>query len=90
MMSAQRAFDFDGITYDATRDGPRMTKQLQKVKRLMSDGQWYTLSQIATACGCSESSASARLRDLRKAKFGAHTVERKNCGGGVWVYRVKI
>lgn len=79
---------FDGITFDAKRDGPRLAGHLQKVRELMSDGRWRTLEQIASFVGCSEASASARCRDLRKARFGSHTVERKNGGDGLWLYRM--
>jgi hypothetical protein len=89
-MSAQIAFTFDGTTYDPSRDRVRLTRQLQMLKRFLSDGRWYSLTQIAAALGCTESGASARVRDLRKERFGSHEIERKNCGGGVWVYRMKV
>jgi putative component of toxin-antitoxin plasmid stabilization module len=31
---------------------------------------------------------SARVRDLRKAKYGAHIVDRRYVGHGVWEYRL--
>ncbi len=69
---------FDGQTCDAPFDSKRLSGQLEKVYRLMIDGEWRTLAQIRTAIGAgSEAAISARLRDLRKPKFGSHTVERR-------------
>ncbi len=80
----------DGITFDRERDGSRLAKQHHRVKALMRDGQWRTLAQIASLLKIPEASASARRRDLRKEKFGAHTVDHRNCGGGLWEYRLTI
>jgi hypothetical protein len=79
---------FDGVTFEPAQDAARLTGQLERVRNLMCDGQWRTLSEIAVRVGGSEAGVSARLRDLRKEKFGAHTVERKRVDGGLWVYRV--
>ena len=79
---------FDGETFDPQRDGPRLTGALEAVRDRMADGRWYTLRELAQAAGCSEAAASARLRDLRKAKFGGYTVEREHVGGGLWRYRL--
>ena len=79
---------FDGRTYEPAKDESRLTGHLQKVLALMSDGRWRTLDDIAGRVGCSEASASARLRDLRKPRFGSHTVERQRIEGGLFVYRL--
>jgi len=80
---------FDGYTFDPTLDGARLTTQLQRVKALMADGRWYSLSSIARQVGGSEASVSARIRDCRKLKFGGHTVDRLRVKEGLWVYRLK-
>ena len=83
---------FDGVTYNR-QDGPRLWTQLEAVRHLMSDGQWRTLHQIQDALwwgygsSASEAGVSARLRDLRKAKFGGYVVDRRRFGG-LWEYRV--
>lgn len=69
--------EFDGATYDHDRDHLRLGAQAQRVVDLMRDGQWRTLSEIATATGDPEASVSARLRDLRKPKFGRHDIGRR-------------
>jgi len=43
---------------------------------------------LAHWAGGSEASVSARLRDLRKAKFGAHTIERQRVSAGLFRYRM--
>ncbi len=84
----QPSLDFDGETFDGRRDGARLTGQLERVRRVMSDGLWRTLQDIAREAGGSEAGVSARLRDLRKPKFGGLEVERRHYSGGTWVYRV--
>jgi len=81
---------FDGHTFDPALDGTRLRTLLMRVHRLMHDGEWRTLARIVMAVGGSEAGVSARLRDLRKAKWGAHTVERKRHpeADGLWLYRV--
>lgn len=81
---------FDGRTFDLERDGRRLTTQWERVRDLMLDGQWRTLHQIAQALDVPEASASARLRDLRKPRFGGYRVEHENHGGGTWRYRVLV
>ena len=78
---------FDGETYDPQRDHARLTGQLSRVKAYLADGGWHTLAEIADAAGGSEAGASARIRDLRKAKFGGYDVARRNVAGGIWEYR---
>jgi len=82
--------DFDGVTYDERRDGSRLNGQLRRVFDVMRDGDWYRLRALADKVGASEASVSARIRDLRKAKFGGYDVDRRNRGGGVWEYRLKV
>lgn len=81
---------FGGETYDAARDGLRLGEQLRGVFELMKDGEWRDLIDVANHVGASQASASARLRDLRKEKFGGHTVERKYVRDGIWFYRVLV
>lgn len=80
---------FDGKTYEPSRDYVRLKGQMLAVFDLMADGQWRSLRQIADIVEGSEAAVSARLRDLRKEKFGAHVVDRKHVGCGLHLYRVK-
>jgi hypothetical protein len=82
----------NGPTMEAVDHG-RIAKQRAKVYALMLDGQWRTLSEIAAITGYPEASISARLRDFRKARYGAHTVDRArraDPASGWWEYRLTL
>jgi hypothetical protein len=79
---------FDGETFDLERDGPRLTKQLGRVFDFMKSGEWRSLWQISEAIKGSEASVSARLRDLRKPRFGGFSVERRRLTAGLYQYRL--
>lgn len=78
----------DGQTYDHARDGARLAGQHARVLAFMRDERWHTLAEIALHTRDPESSVSARLRDLRKPKFGGHTVEREFVKDGLHRYRL--
>lgn len=80
--------DFDGATFDPVRDQERLAKQMIAVRQAMSDHEWHTLFQLSLATGAPEASISARLRDLRKARYGSHTIERRYVARGLWEYRL--
>jgi len=83
--------EFDGRTYSSEHDHARLARQLRKVAALMLDGSWRTLAEIAGAIDEPEASISARLRDLRKDRFGAYIVERQHrheAERGCYEYRV--
>ena len=83
------SFDsFDGRTFSDAQDGERLRTQLFRVRMLMLDGAWRTLAEIETKLDCPQASISARLRDLRKEKFGALTVDRQRRTRGTFEYRV--
>lgn len=82
---------FDGATFDPQLDQDRLSKQLGRVFELMRDGEWRTLDQVQAFAGGREAAVSARLRDLRKPRFGGYCVERRRVGvGGNWEYRVLV
>ena len=89
MMQLDMQRYFDGATYEHERDGGRLSAQYAKVFSLMSDGRWRSLAEIARETGCPEASVSARLRDMRKPRFGAHTVNRSYAGDGLFIYQVE-
>lgn len=94
-LERQQAEDtsFDGNTFSPARDEERLRGQLTAVQSLMADGHWRTLTEIAIDCHLSDASLpgiSARVRDLRKSKFGAHTIERRYLHNGIWAYRMVI
>ena len=84
---------FDGATYQPAQDGARLSSQLHATRELMLDHEWRNLAQIALALRkhglhVTEASISARLRDLRKARFGGFDVERRRLIGGLFEYRI--
>lgn len=80
---------FDGSTYQPARDYERLSGQLLRVRNAMADGRWHQLDELVSKAGGTVASVSARIRDLRKPKYGARTIERRNAGGGLFEYRMK-
>lgn len=80
----------DTGTYVEARDGVRIAKQRRLVHAVMADGQWHTLQELGEGLRYPEASVSARIRDLRKARYGGHTVERRYLGNGLWHYRLVV
>lgn len=78
----------DGETYDHAQDAVRLAAQHQRVAGLMMDGAWRTLAEISAVTGDPESSVSARLRDLRKVRFGGFEVDRRRRSKGQFEYRI--
>ncbi len=74
--------EFDGVTYEPKFDADRLRGEIARVYRFMKQirERWWTLKEISYHTGDPEASISARLRDLRKAKFGSHTVNRRRRG----------
>ena len=84
---------FDGKTFVEELDGERLGRQLSQVRALCLDGVWRTLREISLALEAPEASVSARLRDLRKPRFGEHEVMRRRRGdprSGLHEYRVLV
>lgn len=82
---------FGGITAKRALDDYRLKSLLHRVYRLMYDHRWRTLAEIQKEVGGSEAGVSARLRDLRKEKFGGHVIEKRRKGEGkrgLWSYRM--
>lgn len=84
----QPSFQFDGETFEPELDAERLSRLLDRVRRLMLDGHWRTIGEIQRLVGGSEAGVSARLRDFRKPRFGGYTVERRRIKGGLHEYRV--
>ncbi len=90
---SQSLFDFDGRTYEAPKDKVRLNKQGLRVFLAMQDARWRTLGEIEAITGDPQASISARLRDFRKDRFGAHTLDRRRRGygaKGLFEYRLIV
>ncbi len=84
-----QAPEFDGKTFNQRRDGRRLNGQLAAVHSILSgDYRWYGLRELATRCSGSEAGVSARIRDLRKPKFGGHIIQKRCVNNGLWEYRL--
>lgn len=73
----------------------RIVGMLAAVVKVAADGQWRTLEDIQRAMASNGAhhelpAISARLRDLRKAEFGGHTVERQTVRGVRGLHRYRI
>jgi hypothetical protein len=79
---------FDGRTFVQSRDGERLGAQMAAVLRTMGDGDWWTLTALSAVTGAPEASVSARIRDLKKARFGSHKIESQYVRRGLWQYRM--
>ena len=81
----------DGRTFDEVLDKHRLNAQMRRVAvAMLRDGRWQSLHELQLATGDPQASISARLRDLRKPRFGSHTVERRRRlhVPGTWEYRL--
>lgn len=78
---------FDG-PYVTEDDDTRLKTQLGRVFALMRDGKPRTLHEIHSAAGGSAAGISARLRDLRKSKFGGFEIITENHGAGRFTYQL--
>ena len=79
---------FDGSDYNENRDRRRLSAVLRQVLAIMQDGQWHNITELAQATGASEAGISARIRDLRKSRYGSNNIEKKHIIDGFWEYRL--
>lgn len=88
---SQGELRFDGPMFDPALDAERLGRQLRAVRDYMLDlgGRERTVPEIAADLHFPECSISARLRDLRKPRFGGYRVEsRRVTPGGLYTYRL--
>ena len=84
---------FQGSDLDYSLDFPRLSKQILRIFKLMSDNRWRTLNEIARATNDPEGSISAQLRNMRKDYYGNHIIDKRRRGlpkNGLWEYRLVI
>lgn len=82
---------FNGPDYQFSLDFFRLTRQHDRIKEFMRDGEWRTLKEIEAATGYPSASISAQLRHLRKKRFGSWLVDKRRRGiesYGVFEYRI--
>ena len=84
----QEQLKFDGSDYVHERDSHRLTGQLKRIYVELQSGEWFTLNQLADITGDPQASISAQLRNLRKERFGSHTIEKLHLSNGLYNYRL--
>ncbi len=82
--------DRDGETFEPARDRVRLDGQALDVWQFMADQKWHTPAEIEAGTGHNWASASARIRDWKKPKFGGYSVDRMWIGNGVFAYRLEV
>ena len=87
---AQIPLRFDGPAYSESLDQERLTGQILIIFDLMKDGKFRTLYEIEEKTGYDQASISAQLRNLRKARFGSHRIDKRRVIGGLWEYRLLV
>jgi len=66
--------EFNGSDYISEVDRVRLTGQIKRIFDCMKDSRFRTLGEIEAITGDGQSSISAQLRNMRKERFGLHTV----------------
>jgi hypothetical protein len=80
---------FDGVTISPQVDDNRLTILQGRVYSYLRQHDWVTLRQLSEACNGTETSVSARIRDLRKSRWGSHEIHTCHVtGDGVWRYKM--
>lgn len=81
---------FEGCDYVHERDFPRLSPKLAHIFEIMSDGEWHTLPELHETTGYLTTTISAHIRELRKERWGGHTVHRKYLGNGLYAYKLEV
>ena len=84
---------FDGSDVVKKLDNPRLEKGITRIFNYMKGERWLTLETISESTSIGESSVSAQLRNMRKDRFGGHTIEKRRKGertSGLWEYKLII
>jgi hypothetical protein len=87
----QPGLHFDGQTYEPEQDQTRLTTQFLRVKKLLltTPGRKYPPAELCRLTGTNAlqwASVSARVRDLRKPRFGGWDIRAERVRRGEWVY----
>jgi hypothetical protein len=69
--------DFCGSDYDSAINKKRLTGQLERVFKVLSDGKYHTLKEVERLTGDPQASISAQIRHLRKPAFGGYEIAKR-------------
>ena len=87
-MSNNSLFDGPQLADDTDEQDARLKRQIVRVYEVMRDGKARTLDELAVEADAPAASVSARIRDLRKPRFGGFAVWTKDRGHGQFTYRL--
>ena len=62
---------------------------VERVMAVLRDGEWHSTRQISMLTGLKQTTAQARVRDLRKEKFGSHQIDSRVGKSGIADYRLR-
>lgn len=83
----------DGATFDHARDSGRLGTQQRAVRDflLAHRGAFFTVAEIRAAIGGigTETSISARVRDLRKARHGGYVIDARRRSTSLWEFALQ-
>jgi hypothetical protein len=88
MLNKFKPFYFDGATFNPRLDSTRLSKQVERVYSVLITGEWVTLSELSFYANAPEASVSARIRDLRKKRYGSQVINSRRRSVGLWEYRL--
>jgi hypothetical protein len=71
-----------------TYDGKILPRQLDLVRNLLADGEWWTIGELEQMLSQPAQSISARIRDLRKKEFGGFIIDREHIVDGIYEYKM--
>jgi hypothetical protein len=78
-----------GPAYVEELDGKRIARQHEVIRDFMlSNSNWWTLSELHKLLQFPEASISAQLRHLRKERFGSYIIEKRRRTVGTWEYKL--
>jgi len=82
-------YHFDGTDYNKDRDQVRLSSNLDILRDYMEGRGSLTINEIIEGTGLkSHTGVSASIRELRKARHGHRTVERKYISNGLYSYQL--
>lgn len=77
---------FDGCVMPDQKES--LLNQMDTIFALMKDGKYRSLHEIQISTGYSTASISAQLRNLKKERFGGHTLNKIYVENGLWTYQI--
>lgn len=84
----QLALVWDRVNPRDKKRAEKLTGDLARIFKIMSDGKAHLIVDIATILNLPECSVSAQIRHLRKPTYGGYTVRRISISKGLSAYQL--